>query len=329
MIPPKRINTALIFVVAVIGILGLAFAGLIAWLALIWFPHSQGAFYMYTERGSTLYEQGNYQGAIKAYTHAIQLAPRRSRGYALRAQAYYHARAYREALADYDQVTKYATFNSTKRDAYYNRGACFRELQDWARSIPEFTIAIRMGERGAQVYGYRGDSYFRQKEYTEALNDLNRAIQSDPGHVTLYVSRSNIFLALHRNQLAVYDLAFAVRLDPRNAALLGNLGWAQYLAGKEDLAIQTDRRVLKSSDLGWVHANLGLCYAARENWVEALPEYTRAVQSTSMRELEGVTQDVRDALNKQPHSTALHNALAMLEDAVPKRSHQRRISLHR
>ena len=122
MVPSNRTNPLAILVLAVIGVFGLALAGVVAWFVLIWFPRSQSAFTMYTTRGNMLYEQGDYQGAIQEYSRAIQASPRRSRGYALRGDAYYNIHAYRKALADYDRVTKYATLNATKRIVYYNRG---------------------------------------------------------------------------------------------------------------------------------------------------------------------------------------------------------------
>ena len=317
MIPPKRTNTVLISVVAISSLFGLAFVGILVWFVLWFLPHSPRAFGMYARRGNARYEQGDYQGAVEAYNQAVETSPRDSRGYSLRAQAYYRFRSYRAALADYAQVLKYATRDDIKRDAHYYSGECFRHIHQWANAIPEYIASIRLGEHRSNVYAFRGDSYYHMKDYRHALSDLNIAIDKDPKEVDLYISRGDIFLALHRYGPAVEDIAFAIRLDPDDAPLRGSLGWAQYLDGKIDAAIQTDREVLSmQDDLGSVHGNLGLCYAVRENWAAAQPEYARAAKLSSPSELAGVTQDVREVLKTKPNSVALKNALSTMTTAV-------------
>ena len=319
MLPSERTNPLAIIVLSVIGFLGLVLVGILAWFVLWFLPHAPRTFDRYARQGNSRYEQGDYQGAIESYNRAIKKSPHNSRGYFLRGWANYKAGSYKAALADYDLVLKYATENDIKRDAHFNRGGCFRQMHQWANAIPEYTASIRLGEAGADVYGYRGDAYSQTKDYRHALNDLNTAIDADPKVADLYASRGSVFLGLHQYSAAVRDISYATRWEPDNAPLRGNLGWAQYLAGKEDVAIQTDRQVLTETDLGWVHANLGLCYAAREDWAMAQPEYAQAAKLTSAVELAGATQDVRDALKKKPNSVALKNALSTLITASRQR----------
>ncbi len=312
----RQKNTILIFVIAVIGVLGVTSLGLIAWVVLFYLPHSPQAFDMYVGRGDYDYQQGDYQLAIEAYTSAIETSPRNCRGYFLRGRTYYKTKAFHAALTDYKTILQYARLKNTQQQAHYACGRCYHGLHDWTHAISEFTACIDLHEKGTYVYMYRGNAYKKLKDYPHALQDLNSAIGTDPASAYLYASRGQVLDSLHKYAPALDDMAFAVRLEPKNALCLGNLGWAQYLAGKEDAAIQTDRNVLQShNDLGWVHGNLALCYATREDWIDARVEYMRALATVTPTTLGSLKKAIRNALEKKPASPTLQKSLAMLKAA--------------
>ena len=315
MLPAKRTNTILISVIATIGFLGLALAGLTAWLVMFFLPHSPLMFDMYMEDGNAYCDKKDYPKAIEAFANAIETSPRRSAGYHRRAWAYYKTKSYQKALADYDQVFKYAKLEATRQEAHYFRGMSYRGLHHWTHAIPEFTACIDLKEDGTAPYKYRGDTYIKLKDYVRALPDLNLAIHANPKDTILYAARARALEVLHRYGAALDDISFAVRLEPRNPRFLSLLGRVQYVAGQEDAALHTDKNALKLREDDWVRAHLALCYATREDWLHARPEIARALISAAPDDLVAWEQDVRDALKKKPNSPALQKALAMLNAA--------------
>ena len=101
----------------------------------------------------------------------------------------------------------------------------------------------------------------------------------------------------------------------------GNLGWAQYNAGKFEDAIKSSRKALTyDSKLAYVRLNLGLLYAVQNRWSDAQKEYKEAVTVSAPVDIHSGMNDVREALKKQPNVGALKQALDFLATAERKAS---------
>ena len=103
-----------------------------------------------------------------------------------------------------------------------------------------------------------------------------------------------------------------------SATSLRNLGWYQYLAGRINESINTNRSWLeKDSSLTDVSLNLGLCFATPSGWPKAKQEYDVALKTASKREIqEGVT-DLQDAI-KNHAIPPLEQALDYLNNSLSK-----------
>ena len=73
----------------------------------------------YFNQGIHIYEQGNYQGAINAFTKALKMAPNDAESYYIRGLAKVDLEDHQGAIADF---TKAIENNPQERYAYLNRG---------------------------------------------------------------------------------------------------------------------------------------------------------------------------------------------------------------
>ncbi|MGD1871528.1 MAG: tetratricopeptide repeat protein [Mastigocoleus sp.] len=120
----------------------------------------------YKQRGKYRYDVGDYIGAIKDYTQAININSgniNSSRGnsqnqpqdieiYHLRGDAYYDAGNKEKAIEDYTQAI---SINSQHAIAYYQRGCAFYDLADKASAIEDFQIAAELYKKQGNISKYK------------------------------------------------------------------------------------------------------------------------------------------------------------------------------
>jgi tetratricopeptide (TPR) repeat protein len=89
---------------------------------------------------------------------------------------------------------------------------------------------------------------------------------------------------------------------------LGNLAWSAYEEGNIEKCITLSKRALSlDNTLGYVKANLGLCYlikndenTATEYYVDALTDFKKEPQ-TKRKNIAAVIQDIENAVKKYPN----------------------------
>ncbi|MEO8609967.1 MAG: tetratricopeptide repeat protein [Chloroflexota bacterium] len=130
-------------------------------------------------QGDGLFAEGNYAGAVSAYTCALQTRP--------------------------DSA------------ALYNaRGNAYRHLENYAQAIVDYNRAVELAPSVAMFYNNRGFAEYKQGSLTPALNDLNHAIQLDSTLAYAFNNRGLIYAQQGQNELAAADFHKAIDLghDP-------------------------------------------------------------------------------------------------------------------
>lgn len=108
-------------------------------------------------------------------------------------------------------------------DALFFRGICHRKLGDFSNSVMDFTAVINKLPDEASIYSERGVSYYHQKNYKAALDDLNKAVELEPNKPYRYSSRAYI-RAYTDVDGAIDDYEKAIELDPNDEIAYNNLG---------------------------------------------------------------------------------------------------------
>jgi tetratricopeptide (TPR) repeat protein len=128
-------------------------------------------------RGAARASEGDIQGAIEDYTHAIALDDSLAQAYSNRGNALTKLSKYREALDDYDQALARA---GDVAAIYCNRGLARKMLGDMPASIEDFEAAIQLDERFAPAYLARGSVRALQGDVQGAVRDLERFLELSP-----------------------------------------------------------------------------------------------------------------------------------------------------
>lgn len=81
-------------------------------------------------------------------------------------------------------------------------------LEDFEAAAFHYSVYLTKAQNfSLRLYLLRAEAYFKLKQYSNALDDLNRALKStDPRMVAAYVTRARVYVALNKKREAIKDL---------------------------------------------------------------------------------------------------------------------------
>ena len=84
-----------------------------------------------------------------------------------------------------------------------------------------------MGQVSAEFYVIREQAEMQCRMYQQAINDINKAIEMEPGNESYWVEKGSVHLRVNQPEEAVKALTRATELNPKNAAAYRMMGYAQ------------------------------------------------------------------------------------------------------
>ena len=197
------------------------------------------------------------------------------------------------------------------------------ESKQYGTALAECNRMIAIAPDDAENYAIRAKCLRGLGQFGAAEQQFNYALGHNPQMLFAYYHLADMQQKnLHNPQAALATMQRAVRFNSDNADAWGMLGWQQYVSGDSVGALKTDERSLAMSDASsqdYVRCNMALIYAAQGNWPMALPLYQAAVAGNNAPELQGGLKDIEDALIKQPDSSALQQARALISRTLAAR----------
>src|SRR5262249_54536636 len=136
-------------------------------------------------RGSSLYQKGDFEGAIADFTKAIEISSRPGdRG---RTDDWWGK------IGPATSFDKVRVLDPLAAAAYANRGLARYRLRDYEGAIADCDRAIAINPRLPNAYSNRGVARHALKDYDRALVDLGRAIAINPRDAEAYNNRGNVY----------------------------------------------------------------------------------------------------------------------------------------
>ena len=231
-------------------------------LALVW-----------RQRADVRIEKGDIKGAIEDLTKAIELNPRQSIYFRLRAKAYLKQNNLDFAIADF---TKGIKLKPDIDNLYADRGAVYVEKGELDLGISDFTKAIEFATRvakktdhyfaRAKIYGRKGDH--KRRGNLSTIFDLEK-----PSVLGLW-TRAREYEALGEWALAMRDYGNAIKLDPTDADSMFLQGRAYAQQGDASRALDSINAAiklnLKETEYRLARAQLLLAMDSTEAAIQAL-----------------------------------------------------------
>ncbi len=114
------------------------------------------------------------------------------------------------ALLDF---TKAIMINPKNDEAYYRRGICKDELNDFEGAIADLDIAINFNSNNEFAFHERGRAKLGLKYFSDAKKDFDTAININPKYENAYWSRAMVNDSLSDYSQAIADYTKVIELD--------------------------------------------------------------------------------------------------------------------
>jgi tetratricopeptide (TPR) repeat protein len=163
-------------------------------------------------------------------------------------------------------------------DYYIDRGDTFFKESKYNQAIADYTEALRLNPESARAYGSRGDAYRGKKEYDQAIADYTEALRLNPNSVRAYNSRGDAYRGKKEYDQAIADYTEALRLNPESARAIASRGETYHALSRYDEALADfDRAIALDKEYDWAIANRGWTYYVLHRGDEALADFDRAI----------------------------------------------------
>ena len=187
----------------------------------------------YRERGSELYQRGEYEQAITYYDEAIAIDPDDAQAYFSRGLAKRENEQHEDAITDFDKAIN---INPNNAESYHWRGIVKSQLSQHEDAIVDFDKAININPNNAESYHWRGVSKYvvgqYQDGYEDAIADFDTAVNLNPNDAKSYYWRGLANNDLGQFEDAIADFTDAISINPDHTAAYFSRGAAYYERGK-------------------------------------------------------------------------------------------------
>lgn len=256
----------------------------------------------------------DYDGAVEAFTRAIQSGYRPQVGYVQRATAFEGEKNHDQALADCDQATQ---IDPKFGLAFVVRGTINFTKRDFAHAVADESEAIRLNPGNTMAYYERGVNEDEVGDYDKAIADFNRVLDAADGNdapaagpVDDTSSRYGMILVesdgtkpnyyrgfayLRKGDLARAEADFtaAIKADDKNVDAYSKRGMTRMREGQRDAAL----------------ADFSNAIALAPQNAEIYNE--RAAALLGVHEEKAALDDLTTALKLNPRNASAHNNLGL------------------
>ena len=196
------------------------------------------------ELGNAEYKKKNFEAALAHYEKAIELAPKALIYSSNKAAALIEMKRFDETLElcekcisqareerNYDMLAKFLSRQGTAfqgKKEYEKAIAAFQssltevrcaqtlnKLRQCESEYEKFKAAEYENPELAEQERLKGNEFFKQNNFPEAMKCYNEAIKRAPRQASLYSNRSATYINLLEFQLALKDAEKCIELDPK------------------------------------------------------------------------------------------------------------------
>jgi len=210
-------------------------------------PHTpaQAAFHA----GVKAYQTGQFVEAIQSFTQAINIDPQMAPAYGNRCLAELQSGKYAQAV---DDCTHALTLNPSNTDSHLNRGLAYYRLSQSQAALGDFSQALEQSPDDYRAYYNRGLARFDLQDYAGAIADYNHSLEHSPSlpdarMADIYNDRAVAYLALEQPSQALTDLNQAIQLNQQNSRAYFNRACCHHKLGNWTASLQDYDRILASS----------------------------------------------------------------------------------
>ena len=128
---------------------------------------------------------------------------------------------------------------------YYNRGNSYSRQGQYQQAIEDYDKAIELDPNVAPAHHNRGISYHALGQNERAIEDYDKVIELDPNDGRAYYNRGNSYSRQGQYQQAIDDYDKVIELDPNDAEPYSDRGSSYHRLGQNERAIEDYDEAIK------------------------------------------------------------------------------------
>jgi tetratricopeptide (TPR) repeat protein len=220
-------------------------------------------------KGKIYYQKGNYEKAIEDFTNAINLYSSNPDFYENRGLAYIYKGENNKVKEEFDKVID-ENYGYADESVYYLRGGLNYNEGKHDLAIEDLSKAIDTNPEFTEAYNLRGNSYSFIGKYENAISDFTKVIELNPAFTEAYLNRGKAYEESGNMEKANADYAFA---NPNKIAK------DYFQKGEFEKALNFYNKLVKdnSNDFNLFYEK-GFCNLKINNLDEAISDFNTALK---------------------------------------------------
>jgi len=175
---------------------------------------SQEVAIAYLIAGLSLFDQEDYNGALREWDIATTRDPKNIIAFVYQGWALDHQGRFQEAIEKYKKVLQLDPNNVS---AYNNWGITLYIMKEYKNAIFKFRKLIKLAPDYPHGFNNLGYALFELGRHEEGIKYIKKAINLEPKESAFYNSLGEGLLALGKYQEAIVQFKQTLKLDPQNA----------------------------------------------------------------------------------------------------------------
>ena len=168
---------------------------------------------LYFNVGRSHLHEEDYDAALTAFDHAIDIDPSQADYYIFRGIALRNLNKLDLAIADCNQAIEMEPKNAF---AYSMRGYCYYFQDAHEAALADCNKALELEPETAAYWVNRGYVEANKGDFTKAVIDFDKAIEIRPGEPDYYDNKARALLELEKPELAMAVYEEILQIDPGN-----------------------------------------------------------------------------------------------------------------
>jgi tetratricopeptide (TPR) repeat protein len=263
--------------------------------------------------GLSQVDENRYAVARASFDRALELSPSDLRYRLAVADSYLQEKDYLPARR---ALLEALGFAPDSPDVHARLGDLNEQENRHSEALEEYDAALRIDPKNLGGLLGRASALSGLKRFPEAEKIARDLLVQNPQSADAHSTLAQILDAEGKHLSAIAEYRLALVTAPNNATLWGNLGWSQYEEGLMDESVTSGRKALAlDPKQAYVRFNIGLAYAVRDQWTQALKEYQEGIALAAVPDIHGAENDLQDVIAKGQATPAVKQALELLTRA--------------
>ena len=251
-------------------------------------------FFYKLNKGSAYLLSERYHNAVECYQEALSMNPNDLNLKTILTVAMKKVAEMSPSIYDYDKLEEYLKNFSQSSINFHNRGLEALNMHQYDRALNFFDEALRINDKDANALFQKGNTYYFQSEFKEAIRYFNQIIELNPDLPSLmfelWVNKGICHRRIGEGDYAINCYKKALEINPKDFETFYNMGNILSDLDRLEEAIESYNTAIKlASEVKFASpkmmGNKGLVLARMKRYKEALQIMDIAIEIDPIKPL--------------------------------------------